>query len=155
MSDEHELPTDGGSLRTMLQEKIGENNRLQQELHGMRASTLIQEHGFTLVSAEDASNIAAEDLETSLRSLQEERVVGQADTVRSVLAQQGLEGDALEQAVSNVFNGEVPAVAGVTSASAEASGRQRDLSSIPGKPPGAVSTLDLHGRDAIVAGLSK
>jgi hypothetical protein len=101
---------DGGTLRKKLEEAISENQSLSQEVVTLKAGTVIEEHGLSLVEPDDLKGVAPDQLETKAKELHKQRYEARVDTVKSVLAERGLEGDELDAAVKD-FIGAVPSEA--------------------------------------------
>lgn len=150
MADET-TATDGGQLRAKLEETLAENNQLRQQVATFRATTLIQEKGFTLVTPDDLADVSPEDLETKAAELEDQRKQAEVETVRRVYERSGLSGDELEQAVASVFGGQTPQPAGTVEA--DAVNRARRLADVPSTPVSNISTDQLHGYEAILAGV--
>ncbi len=89
----------GGVLRSKLEEALAENETLAKQVVTSRAEKAIGEHGYGLVKPEDLVGVSPDNVEAKAKELQEQRVKAQADVVRNVLVERGLEGDELDEAV--------------------------------------------------------
>ncbi len=137
----------GSSLRQKLEETLEENRRITTELSGLKASSLIEEHGYGLVKLEDLDGVALDEMADTALKLQEERQVQQVDLARDMLARRGLDGADLDKAVEDFL---APAGTNVSSA---AHGRVKATSAIGGTAAPLRDTSTLVGLDAIEAGL--
>lgn len=97
---------DGGTLRRKLEEAIAQNRDLEREAATFRAEKAIEAHGSDLVKPEDLMGVSKDGLEAKVQELHEQRLDTQKETVRTVLAKRGLEGDELEAAVEEFLGGD-------------------------------------------------
>ena len=151
--------TSGGQLRQQLEdfkrqaeESQSENDALRQKIATYESANLIQENGFELVKPEDLVSVPEQERAAKAAEIEASRQEEQVNTVRQLLAsKQGLQGEALDAAVAQIVEG-----TSSQSASSDAAtvADMRGISQIGGSSPAAESTKNLHGLDAIRAGLS-
>lgn len=149
--------TSGGQLRQQLEdfkrqaeESQSENDALRQKIATFESANLIQENGFELVKPEDLVSVPEQERAAKAAEIEASRQEEQVNTVRQLLAsKQGLSGEALDAAVAQIVEGTPPA-----SSDAATVADMRGISQIGGSSPAAESTKNLHGLDAIRAGLS-
>lgn len=151
MSDD--LNESGSELRRKLEEALEENRVLREQNLGYTARALIQEKGYTLVKPEDLQGVSVEDLGTRAEQLQQERLDHEAGVARKLLERQGLQGDALEDAVRSLLAGTAPAP--VAAPEPDAWDRARSLHEVSGAPVPVVNPENLHGLDAIEFGFGQ
>lgn len=96
---------DGGTLRKKLEEALKENQTLAQENTTFKAQAAIEANGLSLVKPEDLEGVALDEIETKAKELQVQKEAAQLETVKSILASRGLEGDALESAAKDFLAG--------------------------------------------------
>ena len=101
MDNDYGVDESGSSLRQKLEETLEENRRITTELSGLKASSLIEEHGYGLVKLEDLDGVALDEMADTALKLQEERQVQQVDLARDMLARRGLDGADLDKAVED------------------------------------------------------
>ncbi len=89
----------GGVLRSKLEEALQKNEKLEKQVVTSRATAAIGEHGYSLVEPEDLVGVPPDKVEAKAKELQEQRLEARTEMVRSVLEEQGLEGDELDEAV--------------------------------------------------------
>ncbi len=138
----------GSTLRRKLEETLDKNRELTDELTGLRAKSLIEEHGHHLVKPDDLSGVELSEMADKAEALQQERTAQQADLARDMLARQGLAGEELDKAVADFLN---PASGQTTAAHS----RAREVAAIGGDPTPLVNPDALHGLDAIQFGLQQ
>jgi hypothetical protein len=92
---------DGGTLRKRYVETHQQNEKLTERLVTLEAQAAIQEHGSTLVKVEDLAGVPVEKISDTVKSLHEKRETERQDLIRSVFAEKGLDGNDLDQAVSD------------------------------------------------------
>lgn len=92
---------DGGTLRKKLEETLQRNKTLEELASTSAAKAAIGEHGYSLVKEEDLKGVSADQVEAKAKELQEQREASRLETVRSVLAERGLDGEDLEAAVED------------------------------------------------------
>ena len=90
----------GGVLRSKLEEALQKNETLEKQVVTSRATAAIGEHGYGLVKPEDLVGVPPDKVEAKAKELQEQRLEARSETVRSVLEERGLEGDELDEAVT-------------------------------------------------------
>lgn len=97
---------DGGTLRKKLEEALSANRELEQEVVTSRAAKVIGEHGYNLVKPEDLKGVSVDEVEAKAKQIHEEKLARRTETVKEILADKGLEGEALDQAVEKFLAGE-------------------------------------------------
>ncbi len=133
----------GSSLRRKLEETLNENRALATELSGLKAKELIAEQGLGLVKPDDLVGVDLSEMADRASQLQQERATQQADLARDMLARRGLEGDELDQAVTDFLT---PPEAPRDTA---AHSRAREVAAIGGSAAPIRDTSNLMGLDAI------
>ena len=100
--DEVEREQGGKGLRKILEAALDENRQAYQRLATVDAKDVIDQHGLTLVKPEDLAGVTG-DLTEAAQKLQAEREAQRQEVLRSVLAERGLEGDALDEALGDLL----------------------------------------------------
>lgn len=140
--DDDDVDESGSTLRRRLEETLDRNKALTTELTGLKAKSLIEEHGHRLVKPEDLDGVEPDQMADRAQALQEERQTQQVDLARDMLAQRGLAGDELEAAVADFLS---PSSGQDTAAF----GRVKETSAVGGNAARLVNPDALHGLDAI------
>ncbi len=96
---------DGGTLRTKLEEALTANKAWEKEVATSRAVSAIGEHGYDLVKPEDFEGVSPDEVAEKAKELHEQRLEARSETVRSILAERGLEGSDLDSAVEGFLEG--------------------------------------------------
>lgn len=125
---------DAKGLRTKLEETIGQNKVLTQQVSALTAEKLISEKGFDLVPAEELAAGGLEDMEQRASQLQAEKEAQRRDMVRSVFAQRGLEGQDLEVEIDKFLSGSSDTSGGVSATDQAAMESIRKTGSVAGEP---------------------
>ena len=141
--DEDDVEESGSTLRRKLEEALDRNRELTTELTGLKAKSLIEEHGHSLVKPGDLESVDLSEMADVAERLQSERSDQQADLARDMLARTGLDGDELDKAVDDFLSPEGP------SRGSAAHGRAREVAAIGGNAAPLVNPDALHGLDAI------
>jgi hypothetical protein len=95
---------DGGTLRKKLEEALSKNRELEQRVVTSEVDRINREHGYKL-KAEDLGEVPVDQLEAKAKELHEQAQSQRRETIRSVFAERGLEGDDLDQAVEGFLSG--------------------------------------------------
>lgn len=96
----------GGTLRKLLEDALSANRSLEQEVVTARAAKAISENGYSLVKPEDLKGVGVDEVEAKAKQIHEEKLARRTETVKEILADKGLEGEALDQAVEKFLAGE-------------------------------------------------
>lgn len=97
---------DGGTLRRKLEEALSQNKSLTEQIATSKAAEVVREHGAGLVKAEDLVGVPVDQMEAKAKELAESKTAERAELIRTVLEERGLEGDDLDQAVSDFLGGD-------------------------------------------------
>lgn len=96
---------DGGTLRKNLERVLERNRLLEEQASTSTARSVIESMDGSLVTVEDLKGVPADQIEAKAKELQGQRQAQRLETVRSVFAARGLDGEDLEAAVEE-FLGE-------------------------------------------------
>lgn len=140
----------GSQLRSKLEEVLRENRQLNQEITATKASQVITSNGFTLVKPEDLVGVSAADIESRAQELQSEREQQAQELIRTQLQSRGLEGDALEERMTALFDTDNA----ITDPAAEQWARTQAASSVSGSRTPAVNPNTLSPREKMKLALS-
>ena len=94
---------DGKSLRKKLEAALAENATLKGSVVELKAQALISEKGYKLIKASDLKGVDLDDIEKKAADLEAERFEQGKDVLKASLEARGLTGDALEEAVTQLF----------------------------------------------------
>ncbi|MEM9605897.1 MAG: hypothetical protein AAGA99_00655 [Actinomycetota bacterium] len=140
----------GSALREKLEEALKSNRQLQQTVATNEAADLIREKGFGLVKPEDLVGVDVGDREAKAAELQSEREAAGAEFTRTLLAQKGL----TEEQITDLLGDGSEGTGGVVPDPDEAAYRRAGAAGkVQGSPAPVVDDRNLHGFDAIHAGV--
>lgn len=135
-------------LRAQLEQALSTNRQLADENSTMKTEKVLTAKGFSLVKPEDLKGVAAADVEAKAKTIQEEREKLQSDLLRAALQSRGIEGDDLEDMLSEMVT------TSPEDETVEATKRVRSLSGVESRPAPRVDMTKLHGEQAIEAALA-
>jgi hypothetical protein len=144
--DEIEAKDGGKGLRKWAETVQAEMRKVSAENVTLKAGQVIQEHGYSRITADDLAGTPLDELEAKAERLEAEKLEAEKELARGMLARQGLEGDDLEQALAEFIQQDAEAVSRERVAAATRAG---------GTVAPLVNTEQLHGVEAIRHGLSK
>lgn len=148
--DEIEKTQGGKGLRRKLEEALKENQKLQSVAAAAEAEKVIGTHGYDLITAEDLKGVGLGEIEAKAAELQEQKQTERLETVKSIFAAKGYEGEDLDQAVEDFI--------GDQSQPASDGSKFRNVhesAAADGKPAPAVDVSKLHGVEAIAHALGQ
>lgn len=154
MSDFQGNPQENpGDLRAKLEEALREKNQLAEENHSFKVGALLQEKNFDLVKAEDLKGVPLGEAEAKATAIQQERVNLQQELVSQFLKKSGVDETQIKEFVEGLHRSNES-----VSEAAQATDRARQLGRMDATPLPPMGTIDqsqVHGLDAIRAGLAK
>jgi|SRR5690606_1569817 hypothetical protein len=142
--------TEGGKgLRRILEEALADKRAKEAELATLKTEKVLA-NGYSEVKPEDLAGVPVDQLEDRAKELHEQRLGQKREVARQLLAGQGLEGDALDQAVEKMLGGQPVQAA----EPGNQFGALRQVTEAGGSPTPVVDPNQLHGVAAIEAALS-
>lgn len=133
----------GSSLRQKLEDTVKLNKEMAKELRGFKAEKLIAEKKLAYVKPEDLADVDLAELENKALQLNEQKEGERKAVLRSVLAEQGVPEDQLDNQIEQFLAPKPESVNQV-------SGRLADIGQIQGRYADT-STDNLTGPDLIYA----
>lgn len=143
--DEIEAREGGKGLRKWAETVQAETRQTMSELATLKADKVIQEHGYSLVTAEDLAGTSLSELEAKAEAVEAEKLEAQKVLAKDMFARKGLEGEELDVAVEDFLK---PAPTDT-----EARERVAEAARAGGIPTPLVDVTKLHGVEAIRHGL--
>jgi|SRR5579884_2612469 len=151
MANEDDLEqVPAGRLRQMYEEAISQNRELAEKVTLYSAKEVLVEKGFDLVKPEDLKGVEPTKFEERAAELQKEREAQANDLLRAALLKRGVDESEVDSMLS--------ALAGEQQAqteTAQAAARIGSVGRIEGNVEPLVNPNQLHGYDAILAGLAQ
>lgn len=143
-----DTPESAKGLRGLLEAAKSAERKASEELHAYKVKDLLAEAKLHLVEAKDLAGVDLKDVASKAATIQQERVDQEAAVARKLAKAMGLTDEQVEAAVQAITSGNE-----VRNPDAEATSRARQLSQVGTPSPISTPVSELHGLDAIRAGM--